>query len=107
MKHSDELRLAHGIRIRIVPFTNSSIHHLRSHHTTPRTFINIELKLKKQQRPTNVYHAEKNLSKSINAATGRHIPQRRIKTVVAHIPSDAVKLLKRDEIQRKHPGTPK
>ena len=93
MKHSDELRLAHGVRIRIVPFTNSSIHLLRSHHTTPqRTFINIELKLKKQQRPTNVYHAEKNFRKSINAATGRHIPQRRIKTVVAHIPSEAVKL---------------
>ena len=67
----------------------------------------IELKLKKQQRP-NVYPAEKTSRKSINAAVGRHIPQGRIKTVFANFPSEAVRRSeKRDEIQRKHPGDPK
>ena len=90
-----------------------------SHTQHHRTFINfrkakrasfkddIELKLKKQQRP-NVYHAEKTSRKAINAAVGRHLPQGRIKTVFANFPSEAVKLSeKRDEIQRKHPGDPK
>ena len=64
----------------------------------------IELQLKKQ-RPVNVYHAEKTLRKAINAAAGRHIPQGRIKKVVANFPSEAVKLSeKRDEIQRKITG---
>ena len=44
---------------------------------------------------------------AINAAAGRHIPQRIIKTVVANCPSEAVKISERDEIQGKYQGEPK
>ena len=65
LKHSNEYRLAHGVRIRLRPFTNSSIHHLWPHHTQHhRAFIkfrkadwasfkdDVDLKLENQQMST-------------------------------------------------------
>ena len=89
-------------------------------HTTPqRTFINfrkadwasfkddIELKLKKQESPTNVYRAE-TLMKAINAAAGRHIPPGRIQKVVANFPSEALELSeKRMKFEENILGNPK
>ena len=86
-----------------LPIVLSITYDLITYTTPQRTFINfrkadwarykdnIDLKLKQQQRPINVYHAEKNLRNAIRAAAGRHIPQGRVKTVVAKFLSEAVK----------------
>ena len=66
----------------------------------------IELKLKKQQRPTNVYHAKKTLRKPINCAAGRHIPHGRIETVVANFPNEEVKLPEKRSYSKKTSKAP-
>ena len=62
--------------------------------------------MKKQQRPTNAYPAEKALMKAIKAAASRYISQVRIKTCVANFPSESLKLSEKNEIKRNHPGDP-
>ena len=89
-------------------------------YSTRQTFINfrkadwqsfkedLDLKLTYAKWPTNVYHAEKLFRKAITKAAARHIPQGRIKEVIANFPSDAAKLSKeRDELQKEHPGDPR
>ena len=113
-----DYRMEYALGSDNLPITLSNASDLFTHVTPQRNFINfrkahyasfnddIELKLNKQQKPTIVYHAKKILRKAINAAAGRHIPQRRIKTVVAIFPIEAVKLSEK-EIQRKSPEDPK
>ena len=109
--------MAQGARIRhdhlslILTITCEPITHTIPQWTFIKTYkddwasFKEDIQLKTEE--TNVHHAKNSLRKAINAAAGRHIPQGRLKRVVANLASEAVKVSEeKDETQRKHPRDP-